>query len=254
MTAARQPTPRRPTEDELHAFIDGELTPERCAEIAAVLIEDPALAARVADYEADRDRLRMALAGLAEEPIPAAWIARIESAMSGRTRPVASRRFAIAAGMALAASVVAVARWQRTPDHSILAEAEAAREGHLDGHLAGGDSPPPPSTRDAALRAALGMNVRTPDLRRFGFQLARIELFGTPGHASAQLRYSDPDQRTLTIYVRPSDGTVRFDLLRRGELRVCVWQDDVVGAVIIAPVSAAEMLHIATGAYSDLNL
>jgi hypothetical protein len=33
-----------------------------------------------------------------------------------------------------------------------------------------------------------------------------------------------------------------------------VWQDDVVGAVIIAPISAAEMLRIASSAYTDLNL
>lgn len=244
----------RPTEDELHAFIDDELTPRRRAEIAAVLLEDPALAARVAAYEADRDQLRMAFARIAEEPIPATWAARIDSAMAGRARRIATRRFAIAGGMALAASVTAVAWWQWPRDHTILAEAEAARDGRLDGRLAGDDTLPPPASRDALLRSALGMNVRAPDLRRFGFQLARLELFGRPGAVAAQLRYSDPDRRALTIYVRQSDGTVRFDLLRRGATRVCVWQDDVVGAVIMAPVSASEMLHIASSAYSDLNL
>jgi anti-sigma factor RsiW len=254
MTPPTYPTPADPTEDELHAFIDDELTPERRAEIAVVLRENPALAARVAAYEADRDLLRMAFAGMAEEPIPAAWVARIDAAMAVRRRPVVSRRFALAGGMALAASVAGLVWWKWPRDHTILAEAEAARDGQLGGRLAGGDPLPPPASRDALLRSALRMNVRAPDLRRFGFQLARIELFNRSDGAAAQLSYSDPEQRALTIFVRPSDGTVRFDLLRRGTTRVCVWQDDVVGAVIIAPVSAAEMLHIATAAYSDLNL
>ena len=54
--------------------------------------------------------------------------------------------------------------------------------------------------------------------------------------------------------MRASDGTVRFDLLRRGRARVCVWQDDVVGVVIIAPMSAGEMMRVASGAYAALNL
>ena len=58
----------------------------------------------------------------------------------------------------------------------------------------------------------------------------------------------------LTIYVRPSDGTVQFDIIRHGDTHVCVWQDDVVGAVITASVSAAEMLRIASSAYTSLNL
>ena len=250
-------SPSYPTESELHAFIDDELTASRHAEIAAILRQDPALAARVAAYQADRDQLRMAFASLADEPPPAAWIAQIETAMAARRRTVMTRRFAIAGGatgMALAASVAAYVYWQKPRDPAILAEAEAARGGHLKGRLTGGDPLPPPATRDAMLQSALGMRVRAPDLQRYGFRLTRIELFGATGAGAAQLQYSDAGQRMLTIYVRASDGTVHFDIVRRGQARVCVWQDDVVGAVIIAPVSAAEMLHIASSAYTDLNL
>jgi anti-sigma factor RsiW len=243
----------------LHAFIDDELDPARRAEIDAILRDDPSLAARVAAYQSDRDLLRMALGGIGQEPLPSVWAARIEAAMIPRPRiaskVVMTRRLALAASVALVASVGAVASWRwRRHDEGILAEAEAAREGWLDGRLAEADPLPPPASRDAVLRSTLGMNVRAPDLRRFGFQLARMDLFGRPAGGAVQLRYSDPDQRALTIYVRPSDGTVRFDIIRRGEAHICVWQDDVVGAVIMAPVSAAEMLRIAGSAYTSLNL
>jgi anti-sigma factor RsiW len=246
--------PPYPTAYELHAFIDDELSPARRAEIADVLREDSVLSARVAAYEADRDLLRMALGRIAEEPLPAAWATRIEAAMKPRPRSIMRRRFAIAASVALAASVTAVVRWQWRRGDTIVAEAEAARDGRLVGRLAADDPLPPPASRDALLRSTIGIQVRAPDLQRFGFRLARMDLFGRPGSGAAQLQYSDPDRRALTIYVRPSDGTVRFDIFRRGGTHVCVWQDDVVGAVIIAPVSAAEMLRIASTAYTDLNL
>ena len=250
-------SPSHPTEDELHAFIDDELTASRRAEIAAILREDPALAAKVAAYQSDRDRLRMAFESLADQPPRAEWVARIETAMATPRRTFMTRRVALAGGatgMALAASVAAYVYWQRPRGPAIVAEAEAARAGQLGGRLAGTDPLPPSVTRDAMLQSALGMRVRAPDLQRYGFRLSRLELFGTAGAGSAQLQYTGAGDRILTIYVRASDGTVHFDIIRRGRTRVCVWQDDVVGAVIIAPVSAAEMLHIASSAYTDLNL
>jgi anti-sigma factor RsiW len=58
----------------------------------------------------------------------------------------------------------------------------------------------------------------------------------------------------LTIYVRKSDGDARFDLLRRGKLRVCIWQDEVVSAVMTGDMSAGEMMRVASAAYSSLDL
>ena len=249
--------PFPPTENELHAFIDNELTASRRAEIEAILRQDPDLAAQVAGYQSDRDRLRTAFESLADEPPRADWVRQIETAMATPKRPFMTRRFAIAGGatgMALAASVAAYVYWRRPRDPAIVTEAEAARAGHLGGRLAGSDPLPPPAVRDAALQSTLGMRVRAPDLQRYGFRLSRLELFGNAGAGAAQLQYTDASDRILTIYVRASDGTVHFDIVRRGQTRLCVWQDDVVGAVIIAPVSAAEMLHIASGAYTDLNL
>ncbi len=247
--------PAYPTEFELHAFVDDELSAPRRAEIAAVLRGEPALAARVAAWQADRERLRQAFAGIAEQPLPAGWAARIEAATAPRPRPVlATRRFALGAGMALAASAVLVACWQWPRGDTVLSEAEAARDGRLDGRVGGDAALPTEAARDAVLRSAVGLPVRAPDLHRFGFQLAGMDLFARSAGGAAQLRYTDGDRRTLTIYLRRSDGMVRFDLLRRGRTRICVWQDDVVGAVIIAPLSAGEMLRIASSAYTDLNL
>ncbi len=237
-------------EDELHAFVDGALQTARQDEVAAILRADPALAARVAGYARDRDLLREAATHLSAGPLPSGWAAQIEAA-TARRRPVRlGRRYAIAASVAVAVGAAAAVRWWPGGD-TILTDALAVR----DGAAAGGRALPAAlladaAARDAQLASAIGLPVHAPDLQRFGFQLTAMHMF-THG---AQLRYADRGRRDLTIYVRPSDGTVRFDMLRQGAQRICIWQDNVVGAVIVAPLSAGEMMRVASKAYGDLDL
>ena len=63
------------------------------------------------------------------------------------------------------------------------------------------------------------------------------------------------DGSTLTLFVRPSTGVPRFDLFKTGALRVCIWQDEVVGAVMMGEMSAGQMMRVAQGAaYAALEL
>jgi anti-sigma factor RsiW len=238
MTRATAPTP-----EEVHAYVDDALDSARRLEIEAFLREDEQLASRIAAYQADRDALRQALAGVMTKTVPASWQNRIEAATRDRT--MTPRRWAMAAGIAvfLAAGGGATLLWHR--DDSILTDAMTARAAGLDGGT------PLNATDETQLASALGLKVHTPDLQHFGFRLVRLEVSET---RSAQMEYHDGAGRRLTIYVRPSNGKVRFDLLREGAARVCVWQDDVVGAVIIAPMSAGEMMRVASSAYAALNL
>ena len=58
------------SEDELHAFADNQLPPERAKEIAAVLAREPALAGRVAEIKRQNALLRDALDPWLAEPLP----------------------------------------------------------------------------------------------------------------------------------------------------------------------------------------
>jgi anti-sigma factor RsiW len=58
------------TEDDLHAYVDGVLEPERRAEVAAYLEGHPEMARRVTAFSDQRDQLRQALAPVADEPLP----------------------------------------------------------------------------------------------------------------------------------------------------------------------------------------
>ena len=63
-------TNRPITEDDLHAYVDGVLEPERQAEVAAYLEGHPDVARRVSAFSDQRDLLRKALAPIADEPLP----------------------------------------------------------------------------------------------------------------------------------------------------------------------------------------
>jgi anti-sigma factor RsiW len=56
----------------LHAWLDGELPPERAAAVEAWLQQHADDAARVRAWAADREQLRTELAGALDEPVPAA--------------------------------------------------------------------------------------------------------------------------------------------------------------------------------------
>ena len=243
-------TGRPPTELELHAYMDGELEPTRRKEIARALQADSGLAATLAAYAADGERLRRALSAAATLPLEPAWIEAVHRGMKPQPRSWPSRRSALVTGLAAAACAAGVLVHLQPSTNDILASAERVRV--ASGATAAVTLVGP--QHDALLQARTGLQVRAPDLDHFGFRLAALQLFGRTGSGAAQLSYLDRQHRLLTIYVRPSNGHVRFDLTRKGSLRVCVWQDDVVGAVIMAPMRAGEMLRIASSAYADLNL
>ncbi len=107
-----------PLHEELTAYLDGELPPDRVRELEAALAADPALRALEA-------RLRASLAALEAlpnpEPAPSAALRRaVLDAVSGPTwaeRWLTWPRWA-PLGLALAAAAVAVLAWPRPGDEA----------------------------------------------------------------------------------------------------------------------------------------
>ncbi len=243
-------------EEELHALIDGELPSDRAGVVAAALAADPDLAARVAAFAADKAALAAAYRPVAAQAVPASWIARIEHATAPpRVRRTSSPRarwaVALAACVVLAVGGAVLLDQSHRADRSILAQAEAAR---LDQSLtlsrvtgaALADAP----ARDAVLAHAVGLQLRAPDLVHLGWKLVELDTYAD----AAALRYHAANGGSLIMFVRRSTGTPRFDLLKTGRVRVCVWQDEVVGAVIMGEMSAGQMMRVAGAAYAALNL
>ena len=87
------------TEDDLHAYVDRVLEPERQAEVAAYLGDHPDVAKRVAAFTDQRDLLRAALAPIAEEPLPPEL--NLSRIIENRARRPSVARWAMAAMLLL---------------------------------------------------------------------------------------------------------------------------------------------------------
>ena len=59
------------TADELHAYVDGVLPPDRRAAVEAWLAVHPNDAAQVAEWRAQADAIRARYGAIANEPVPA---------------------------------------------------------------------------------------------------------------------------------------------------------------------------------------
>jgi anti-sigma factor RsiW len=241
-------------EEELHAFIDGELDQARHDAIERILSEDTALAERVAKYRQDKERLASVYAPLLNRPVPTSWEARIR-----HNRVSSPRRRELVALTAIAASVVLVvgtiwlASGVRAPQtRSLVSEALAARSGDLrpESTIASGVDA---LSAGREVSAALAMKARAPVLTRFGYRLATVKSYEADSKRRAvELVYANAAGRELTLYVSRSVGAPRFDQFESDGLRICIWQDDVVGMVMAGNLSAAEMQRLATLAYDGL--
>ena len=246
------------TEQELHAYLDGELDAAGAARVEAALAAAPELAQRLARLQADKAMIGRAYAKLIEVPLPAALVAAVQQAPShsqvpaGRRRPPGVGWRAVAA-MA-AALVLALVGWQMLVPiggNATIEAALAARSGaaHADQRVAVA-SLSSAGERDQLLRDALHQPVKAPNLEKAGFTLQTVSVYaGT----AVQLAYADAQGRSFTLYLRDSAGADRFELSSRGAMRICLWQNEDLTAVMLAEMSSSEMLRVASLTYADLN-
>ena len=253
----------RITDEELSAFIDGELPEARSEAVAWALEQDGALAARAAAFQRDRDDLRAAFAPVAGAAVPDAWLRRIEAEVhkpAAQMTAFPARRpvrrapvfaWAIAACLALAVGLGIAQLRLQSPEDGLLAEALSARSGALTAatHFDAA-SLPAASVQLVLLAKATGLPVRAPDLRRQGWHLAALDTYRN----AAAMRYANASGQSLFVFVRRSEGAPRFDILKRQQDRVCVWQDEVVAAVLMGDLTAGQMMRVAGAAYASLDL
>lgn len=241
----------RPTAEDLHAFIDGELEGARAADIEAAIHGDAELARQVHAYRADKARLAQIYAPLLERPVPQEWLTKINQRNVVPLPVKTSRRGVI--GMAIAASVAAALGTTIAYRQFSAQDGEALIAAALAAHAMARDITAQPVAENALAQLA-GVEIKAPDLSKMGFSLVGMRtLDGPGGNAAAVLAYRDAGERVFTLYLKRSSGTPRFDMIKRGETRICVWQDDVLSTIMLADVSAAEMLRLASLAYSGLT-
>lgn len=229
----------------LHAWLDGELTPQQQAEVEAGLQANPEAAARVRLWAADRELMRTQLAGVLDEPVPAAlehvlW----RKAPAHAAWPAGWQRWAAAAAVFALGGVLGAGLAWRAQAPSALA---AAGEPAWVTRAAVAHAVYVPELRHPVevkaqeehlsrwLTKRLDVPVKLFDLRAQGFELVGGRLLPDAAGPSAQLMYqavalpgasgADATPVRVTVYLRKPerDTPAAFRYEQQGELGLFYW-------------------------------
>ena len=247
-------TPDGRREDlELHAYLDGALDAVHSSKVEARLAANPEIAAQFADFKADKMMLQQVFGPLAERPLPPDWTARLAASKPRRSTLFGAPLMgAIAASLLLALTGYYTLSHTRTGSEEIVAAAMRERA-VVNSHEDFSVSDATARAYDKSLSEVVGANVKVPDMRKLGYRLTAMKLRHESGATSAEIVYRGDTGHLFTLYMRQSDGHVRFDQFERAGLRVCVWQDDQVAMVMTGDESTAAMQRLASLAYSGLS-
>jgi anti-sigma factor RsiW len=246
------------TEDELHAYVDGELAPERRAAVEEWLAAHPDDLARVNAWRALADAIRARYGAVATEPVPARLsLHQIERA--GR-----SWRGVAAAATVAAFLVGGLAGWLA---HGIAAPAPSAAAA---------------STADAVdayktyvvevrhpvevpgseevhltqwLSKRVGYQLRIPDLSPVGLKLVGGRLLPGPrGGAAAFFMYEGQSGERFTLYSTRAggpDSALRYN--DDGKIGALYWADGDVAYVVNGEANRERLHRVAESVYAQLE-
>ena len=204
--------PVPPTEEELHAYVDGALDASRRTEVEAYLASHPDVAGQVARWRRDVDFLRTELAGtVTRPPQPRLDPAAVRRRLRARSRV----RMAAAAAFFLAIGAGGLSGWQIRSMNlapAPMADAvEAYRVFATDRNRPVEMGAENVDHLQQWLSNRLGTSVSFPDLRSEGFDLLGGRLLATAEGPAALIFYQDRDGERVSLYIRPnkhySEGT-----------------------------------------------
>jgi anti-sigma factor RsiW len=257
---------RRISEAELHAYVDGELTPEDRAEIEVLLATAPGDAILVREFRELNQAIGQRYAVQPDAALPGRMrqtLARMPERRGARP-PSFARRWSPLAAAILVAVLAAVGGYlargltleTRRPQDAFVAtaigahsvyvpevrhpvEVGAAEEAHLVQWL----------TR------RIGANVRAPLLAPLGWKLVGGRLLPDRGLPAAQFMYEDTAGRRLTLYMRKETG-LNNTAFRFGEsdgFGAFYWVDRPLAYAIAGRLSREELMSLATAVYAQLE-
>jgi len=245
-------------EQDLHAWLDGELAPEQREEVERYLASHPEEAARVEAYRRNAQALHAHFDPVIDEPVPARLV-RVQ----GTSRPRVLRYAAVVAWLAIGGAAgwhlhalkaagaarseipgwahrAAVAHVVYSPEVRHPVEVPADQEPHL----------------TTWLSKRLGTPLRVPKLEGVGYQLVGGRLLPGEQGPAAHFMYQDAQGQRLTLYVRVNRDQGRetaFRFAQEGNVRVFYWIDRGLGYALSGEVGKDDLLRVATAVYQHLN-
>lgn len=251
------------SETDLHAYADGQLTPERAAEVEAWLAERPDKAAEVANWRRQNEALDALFGPIANETVPARLDPHLIARSPARPR-VAWTQLAAAAVVLLAigGGLGWFGRSYTLPsdsDELITAAVEAhslyVKENRHAVEVAA-------SERDhlvAWLSNRVERPITPPDLAADGFTLVGGRLL--PGYEeatkgpAAQLMYENAAAERVTVFITAAleDRKPAYEFLTRNTLDAFYWANDKITCTVVGDLPQDQMKAVARKVYQQLT-
>lgn len=245
---------------ELMAFVDRRLLPERARAVEERLRDDPALAAEVRQYVAQRTALHARFDPVLDEPIPARMLPRPRAAAR------LPARIALAAALLLLGAVggsVATRAWlarrAARPDVSafvhqaVVAYAAYAPDARRPVEIAAEQQ----QFLVGWLSKRLGRELRVPFLEDRGLTLLGGRLVpGEVERPAAQFMYATAQGERVTLFLRAlgdeaAPTAFRFD--DTGGVSTFYWVDRDWGFALTGPLDRAALFDVAKAVYEQLG-
>lgn len=242
------------TEDELHAYIDGELPAERRADVEAYLAAHPDDAERVRSWRAMAEMLHARYDRVANEPVPK----RLE--IDRLVRQPRRWIYGAAAATLLAFIAGGGVGWMA---HGAAASPPAFQSFTLDAldahrlYVVEVRHPVEvPGSERAHLQAWLtkrcGWTVRAPDLDASGLKLVGGRLLPGPNGPASFLMYEGPSGERFTVYAsKTAGGSTQMRYMTMDNDGALFWADRGVGYVVSGGSDRARLTQVAQAVYDQ---
>ncbi len=251
-------------EDDLHAYVDGQLEADRRRAVERYLEETPEAADRVAAYQTQREAIRAAFAARGAEPLPRELSLGHIIAQRNRRMP---RGWLFAASVLLALGVGLGGGWllhtAPTPGRTQQAMAFLEQEAFTSHivytvdrrhpvEVAGSETP----HLQQWLSNRLDRTVIAPDLSGLGYHLVGGRLLATEhGGAAALLMYDDAGHQRISVLLRPMAPALHAPNTRieQGGVNGCAWIGNGLGVAVVAAIPAGDLVPLVKQIGTDLG-
>jgi len=242
------------TEDELHAYVDGELPAERRADVEAWLAAHPEDAERVQSWRSMAEMLHARYDSVAQEPVPA----RLELERLER-RP---RQWLYGAAAAVLVAFVAggTAGWVAHGAANAPSVFQSFTADALDAHRlyvveVRHPVEVPGNERDhlqAWLTRRCGWTVFAPNLEASGLKLVGGRLLPGPSGPASFLMYEGTSGERYTIYTaKTENGATQMRYARTDKDGALFWAERGVGYVVSGGADRDRLTKVAQAVYDQ---
>lgn len=230
-------------EDDLHAYIDGRLDPDRRRDVDRHLLADADLRARIERQAADAAALRRAAASRLQEPIPASLrLSEIRLRHQNRSGAARFRQLAAAVAIFAAGGVIGAALTRQDPPVIIarapMADAVAAYRAFstsIDRAIE------VPAAQMAVLTSLVSRHLQhqvdVPDLSGIGLTFRGGRLLASDEGPGGMFIYAGPNGESVAVYIKTLADGRRAPLGSRmdGDLVAYFWFTGELGYAVTGP-------------------